>query len=334
MRRPFIVAELSCNHNGSLERALRVVDAAADAGADGIKLQTWSTEAMVVDPDYEMADGPWAGRNLRALYREAQTPWLWHQPIFNHARFRGLIPFSTPFDTDALAFLEREQQCEIYKIASFELVDVHLIKAVAKTGKPMIISTGMATFEEIGRAWFTAFYHGCRDITLLKCTSAYPTPASSVNLAAMQRLQKAFQTDTTSVGISDHTMGSAVAVAATVLGATVIEKHLTLSRADGGPDAGFSMEPDEFAQMVKDCRTAADAIGTVTWGPQPGESTALRRSLWLVKDIEKGQILTNAHVRSARPALGLDCHKLTDAVGRHANAHYRGGQPLKMEMLT
>jgi len=334
IRRPFIVAELSANHNGTLERALRIVDAAADAGADAIKLQTWSTDSMVGDPDYVVQDGPWAGQNLRELYRKAQTPWLWHQPIFNHARARGLIPFSTPFDIEALAFLEHTTQCDIYKIASFELVDVHLIKAVAKTGKPMILSTGMATFEEISRAWHTAYLHGCRDITLLKCTSAYPAIATSVNLAAMQRLRQGFEGDYTSVGISDHTMGSAVAVAATALGAAVIEKHLTLSRADGGPDASFSMEPDEFAAMVKDCRTAAEALGTVCWGPAPGESTALRRSLWLTKDIKAGEILTGKHVRSARPALGLDCSKLTDALGRRAIMDYRGGQPLKMEMFT
>ena len=334
MTKPFIVAELGASHNGSLERALQLVDAAADAGANGLKLQTWTTDAMVGDPDFELTDGPWAGRNLRDLYREAQTPWIWHKPIFDRASARGLIPFSTPFDLEALAFLERDLDCPIYKIASFELVDVHLIKAVAQTGKPMILSTGMATFEEITRAWQTAYTHGCRDITLLKCTSAYPTISTSVNLAAMQRLNQAFGSETTSVGISDHTLGSAVAVAATALGATVIEKHLTLSRSDGGPDASFSMEPAEFAQMVKDCRTAAEAIGEPVFGPVPGESTALRRSLWLVKELRKGEALTTAHVRTARPALGMPCNRLMDAIGRRANSQYRGGQPLKMEMFS
>ena len=332
-RRPFIVAELAASHNGSLQRALQLVDAAADTGADAVKLQTWTPDSMVGDKDYVVQDGPWAGQRLLDLYRAAHTPWIWHQPIFNHARARGLLPFSTPFDLDALAFLEREGQCELYKISSFEIVDTHLIKAVARTGKPMIISTGMATFDEIQRAWYTAFVHGCRDITLLKCTSAYPAPASSINLAAMQRMAAAFSGNSTSVGLSDHTMGSAVAVAATAMGATVIEKHLTLARADGGPDAGFSMEPAEFAQMVKDCRTAAAAIGESVFGPGPGEHTALRRSLWLVRDIKAGERITNDHVRSARPALGMPCHKLTDAVGRRAKEDYRGGQPMKMEML-
>ena len=333
IRRPFIVAELAASHNGSLQRALQLVDAAADAGADGLKIQTWSTDSMVGDKDYVVPDGPWAGQRLMDLYRKAHTPWIWHQPIFNHARARGLLPFSTPFDLDALDFLEREGQCELYKIASFEIVDTHLIKAVARTGKPMIISTGMATFDEIQRAWYTAYQHGCSDITLLKCTSAYPAPASSSNLAAMQRLQAAFCGNSTSVGLSDHTMGSAVAVAATALGATVIEKHLTLARADGGPDAGFSMEPAEFAQMVKDCRTAAEAIGESVFGPGPGEHTALRRSLWLVRDIKAGERFTTTNVRSARPALGLECHRLTDAVGKRAREDYRGGQPMKMEMV-
>lgn len=332
-RRPFIIAELSANHLGKLDRALQLVDAAADAGADGIKLQTWSADAMVGDPDYILRDGPWAGRNLRDLYREAQTPWEWHAPIFRHARSRGLLPLSTPFDREALAFLERDLQCEIYKIASFELVDVQLIEAVAKTGKPMLMSTGMAIFEEIVRAWCTAYLAGCRDITLLKCTSAYPTIATNVNLAALRTMQQAFGGESTSVGISDHTMGSAVAVAATALGASVIEKHLTLCRGDGGPDSSFSMEPKEFAQMVADCRIAAEAMGASVFGPAPGEDTTLRRSLWLARDIDAGEVLTAEHVRSARPALGLPCHRLTEAVGRRSNGTYRIGEPLTMGML-
>lgn len=333
-RRPFIIGELSANHLGKLDRALQLVDAAADAGADGIKLQTWSTDAMVGDPEYVVPNGPWAGRNLRDLYREAQTPWIWHKPIFARAMKLGLIPLSTPFDLDALAFLEREVQCQIYKIASFELVDTHLIKAVAATGKPMIMSTGMATFPEIAMAWQTAYNAGCRDITLLKCTSAYPTIAGSVNLKAMATLDRAFGGNSTSVGISDHTMGSAVAVAATALGATVIEKHLTLCRGDGGPDSGFSMEPKEFAQMVTDCRTAAEAIGENIFGPLPGEDVTLRRSLWLAKDIKAGHLLTREHVRSARPALGMPCHRLTDALGRKVNMDYHAGTPLTLGMLA
>lgn len=334
MRRPFIVAELSANHMGRLDRALHLVDCAADAGADGLKLQTWSTDAMVGDPEYVMPDGPWKGRNLRDLYREAQTPWIWHKAIFGRALKRGLVPFSTPFDIEALEFLEREVKCEMYKIASFELVDTHLIKAVARTGKPMLMSTGMATFDEIAMAWQTAYNAGARDITLLKCTSAYPTIATSVNLQAMVTLDRAFGGNSTSVGISDHTMGSAVAVAATALGATVVEKHLTLRRAEGGPDSGFSMEPAEFAQMVHDCRTAAAAIGENRFGPAPGESTTLRRSLWLAKDIAPGERLTHAHVKTARPALGMEPHRITDVLGKMPILPYRAGTPIVMGMFT
>lgn len=329
-RQPFIVAELGANHNGSLERALAIVDAAADAGADAIKLQTWHPDYMVVDKGYTIKGGAWAGRNLAELYLEAWTPWMWHEPIFSRAQERGLLPFSTPFDIPSLDFLEGIG-CEIYKIASFEIVDLHLVAAVARTGKPMIISTGMAEFLEIYRAVHTAWESGCDNITLLKCTSAYPAEVSSANLETMLAMRLSF--DECSVGLSDHTTGSAVAVAATAMGAEVIEKHLTLSRADGGLDAGFSMEPDEFARMVKDCRTAASTIGGVRFGPGTGECADLRRSLWLVEDIAAGEKLESRHVGSARPALGMECYQLNHVLGRVAANTYTGGQPLKVEML-
>lgn len=333
MTRPFIVAELSANHNGTLARAIDLIDAAADAGADAVKLQTWTPEEMVGDPECIIERGPWKGQKMSELYRAAHTPWIWHAQLFAHARNRGLLPFSTPFDLKALQFLEREVQCEIYKVASFEIVDLDLITAIALTSKPMILSTGMATFQEISRAWHTAYNAGCRDITLLKCTSAYPTIASSVNLAAMRRLQKAFSGESTSVGISDHTLGSAVAVAATAMGASVVEKHLTLARADGGPDAAFSLEPTEFAAMVKDCRTASQAIGEPVFGPLPGEQPEFRRSLWLAKDIAVGERLTSEHVRSARPATGLEPYRIDEVLGRSATRPYTAGTPLTREMF-
>ena len=330
-RKPFIVAEMSANHNGSLERALAIVDAAAAAGADAIKLQTWAPACMVVDKGYTIKSGAWAGRNLADLYREAHTPWAWHLPIFKRAKERGLIPFSTPFDIPSLDFLERDCKCEIYKIASFEIVDLHLVAAVARTGKPMIMSTGMASHLEIQCAVFAAVAGGCNDITLLKCTSAYPAQVANANLATMIEMRDNF--DGCSVGLSDHTMGSVVAVVATSMGAEVIEKHLTLSRDDGGLDANFSMEPEEFAQMVKDCRIAVSAIGNIQFGPSEGECTDLRRSLWLVEGITAGETFQPWHIRSARPALSTECYLIDQVIGRVAADSYAGGQPLKMEML-
>lgn len=329
-RQPFIVAELGANHNGRLERALAIVDAAAEAGADAIKLQTWHPDYMVVDKGYTIKGGAWAGKNLAELYLEAWMPWVWHELIFDRAQARGLLPFSTPFDIPSLDFLEGIG-CEIYKIASFEIVDLRLIAAVARTGKPMIVSTGMASYQEIHRAVHTATENGCDNITLLKCTSAYPADVADANLETMLALRLSF--DECSVGLSDHTMGSAVAVVATSMGAEVIEKHLTLSRADGGLDASFSMEPAEFAQMVKDCRTAASTIGEIRFGPGAGECADLRRSLWLVEGIAAGERLGLRHVRSARPALGMECYQLSHVIGRRAAGTYAGGQPLKVEML-
>lgn len=275
---PFIVAELSANHLGSLSRARALVDCAAAAGADAIKLQTFTPEQMV-DPGSTMTSGPWAERDLLDLYREAHTPRQWHAELFDQARALGMVAFSSAFHPDDVDFLET-LGCPIYKIASFELTDRNLITRAARTGKPLIMSTGMAALEEIGAAVDAAF--GCQDLTLLRCTSAYPAPAADANLLAGRALSGytfgriAYGT---SWGLSDHTLGSSVAIAATALGATVIEKHLTLARADGGPDAGFSLEPREFAQMVKACREAKAALGEVRYGPTHAEasSLALRR---------------------------------------------------------
>lgn len=279
MNRPFIVAELSANHLGSLDRAVDIVQAAADAGADAIKLQTFTPEQMA-ETNAVVESGPWAGRKLLELYREAHTPREWHKPLFGLAKLRGMVAFSSVFHPDDVDFLET-LDCPIYKIASFELTDLALIERTARTMKPVIMSTGMATYDEIAGAARIVWRHGKGgamkaasdgDVTLLKCTSAYPADASDSNLATLADIRERFSCD---VGLSDHTPGIGVAVAATALGATVIEKHLTLSRADGGPDAAFSMEPHEFAQLVTECRRAAAAIGVVRYGPSASEASSV-----------------------------------------------------------
>lgn len=274
--KPFIVAELSANHLGSLDRALRIIDAAKAAGADAIKFQTYTVKGMVDDPDLVLSSGPWAGRSQGDLYAEAMTPRSWHQTLFEYARSISIEPFSTPFTPDDVDFLE-ELNCPRYKIASFELTDLNLIGRAAFTAKPLIMSVGMATQAEITRAILEARLFACTDLTLLKCTSAYPAPVDEMNLATMCALAKS--PSNPKVGLSDHTLGIAVPVAATALGATMIEKHLTLSRSDGGPDAAFSLEPHEFAEMVQACRDAAEAIGEVRYGPTESEQPqlALRR---------------------------------------------------------
>lgn len=269
--RPFIVAELSANHLGSLERALRIIDEAKRAGADAVKFQTFTVAGMVEDPKAVLTSGPWAGRSLGDLYAEAMTPRSWHQVLFAYARAIGIEPFSTPFTPDDVDFLE-EFDCPRYKIASFELTDHALIRYAARTGKPLIMSTGMADRFEIAAAVGIATGAGCGDVTLLKCTSAYPAPPEEANLRTMVDMAGRYIVKT---GLSDHTPGIGVAVAAAALGASVIEKHLTLSRADGGPDAAFSMEPDEFAQMVTECRRAAAAMGEIHYGPTDAEKPQL-----------------------------------------------------------
>lgn len=324
--RPFIIAELSCNHLGSLDRAMRLVQAAADAGADAVKLQTWWQMAL---PGYVIESGPWAGRDLAALYDECATPWEWHKPIFDRCRELGMVGFSSVFDVESLEFLE-SLGCPIYKIASFEIIDLPLIRAVAATGKPMIISTGMATHDEIQDAATAA--EGV-DLTLLRCVSAYPAPLSAANLWSMTALGT-FPC-CTAYGLSDHTLGTTAAIAAVALGATVIEKHLTLSRADGGPDASFSAEPDEFAAMVKACREAHQALGSVHYGPTEAERGSLqfRRGLWITRDVKAGDELTPDNVRSLRPALGLPPRELPNVMGKRLKVDVPRGTPLSWDML-
>jgi pseudaminic acid synthase len=328
---PFIVAEMSANHLGSLRRALDIVDAAADAGADAIKVQTWSPGTMCVDRSYTLDHGPWAGRTLFELYEEAWLPWNWHKPIFERARERGLVPFSAAFDCESVDFLE-SLGVDRHKVASFELTDLPLIRYMASKGKPMILSMGMASEPEVVVALLAAH----RRATLLRCVSAYPSDAADANLATIRwghdfggMWPVEFPP---SIGLSDHSLGCGVAVAATALGATYIEKHLTLSRADGGPDAGFSMEPAEFKQLVTECRRAAAAIGVLTYGPTAGESTHLRRSLWVVKPILAGEPLRlGDNVRTARPALGLP--PSFDLTGKRARVSIAAGSPLTMQAI-
>jgi pseudaminic acid synthase len=323
--KPFIVAEMSANHLGSLKRALDIVEAAADAGADGLKCQTWTPGRMCVDKTYTLDHGPWAGKRLYDLYEEAFLPWEWHHDIFARARKLGMVPFSAAFDWEAVDFLET-LGVDRHKISSFELTDLPLIRYMASKGKPMILSTGMATEEEVVDA-VVACASGkvVEPLTVLKCTSAYPAPLEQANLAAMLRWDGIFH-----VGLSDHTLGHEAAVIATALGASMIEKHLTLSRKDGGPDAGFSMEPQEFKDMVQAVRRASAALGEVKYGPQPGEDTTLRRSLWVVKDISEGEPLRfGENVVTARPALGLP--PSTSLTGKRAARALTASTPLKQE---
>jgi pseudaminic acid synthase len=320
---PFIVAEMSANHLGSLKRALDIVEAAKESGAGAIKVQTWSPGRMVIDRSYTLTHGPWAGRRLCELYEEAWLPWEWHREIFTRARKLGLVPFSAAFDWEAVDFLET-LGVDRHKVASFELTDLPLIRYMASKGKPMILSTGMAAEHEI-RTAIRAVGYGHHGLTLLKCTSSYPAPPEQANLWTMFDMG---ENTAAKVGLSDHTLTNDAAIVATALGATMIEKHLTLSRADGGPDAGFSLEPQEFADMVQAVRRASAALGEVKYGPQPGEDTTLRRSLWITRDIAQGEPLVfGDNVVTARPALGLA--PATPLTGRRAARALKACAPLK-----
>lgn len=311
----FIIAEVSANHLGRQARAYDLINAAADAGANAVKFQCWTPGTMCIDCDYVVQGGPWAGRTMNDLYEEAWTPWEWFEGLYDYAHSKGLLPFASVFDHQALAFLERINN-PIYKISSFELTDIPLIQAVAKTGKPMIISTGMGTFDEIATAWAHAGTAGCKDITLLKCTSAYPATYEQANLGAIQIMRAAFEGRRTKIGVSDHTMGEAVPIAATALGATVIEKHITISREDGGPDATFSMEPHEFKAMVQGVRNAALAVQGAHIGPAMGERIDLRRSVYVAKDIQPGETITEEHLTTARPGDGMSPGRLHKVLGK------------------
>lgn len=332
---PYVIAELSGNHNGDIGRAMAIIEAAAAAGAAAVKLQTYTADTITIDhdgPGFLIEDGPWAGRRLHDLYREAHTPWEWHAPLFAEARSLGLGIFASVFDETSVDFLE-SLDCPAYKVASFEIVDLPLIARAARTGKPLILSTGMAGLGEIEAAVAAARAAGCRDLILLHCISGYPTPAGEANLATIPHLAQAFGTV---VGLSDHTLGVAVSVAAVALGAAVIEKHVTLRRSDGGPDAGFSLEPAEVGLLCEAVRDAHAARGGVVYGLQPSEAASrqFRRSLYAVQDIRAGDVLTEANVRSIRPGFGLAPRHLPEILGARAECDIPRGTPLGWKMIA
>jgi N-acetylneuraminate synthase len=334
--KPFIIAEMSGNHNQSLERALEIVDAVARTGAHAIKLQTYTADTMTLDlkeREFFISDdkSPWKGQSLYDLYKIAHTPWDWHKPIFDHAKKLGLICFSTPFDETSVNFLEKLRS-PAYKIASFENTDIPLIQRVASTGKPLIISTGMATLEELDESVNAARQSGCKDLILLKCTSTYPATPENSNLLTVPYLRDRYGCE---IGLSDHTLGIGVAVASVALGATVIEKHFTLRRADGGVDSAFSMEPDEMKQLVEETGRAWQSIGKTFVGPTEAEKSSItfRRSLYIVKELKAGDILTNENVRAIRPGLGLPPKHLNQILGKKIKCGVKMGTALAWSLL-
>ena len=331
---PYVIAEMSANHNGSIDNAFKIIEAAKQAGADAVKLQTYRPDTITLDCDTEefrIHGGLWDGRTLYQLYAEAHMPWEWHAPLFEHARKLGITIFSSPFDNTAVDLLE-DLNAPAYKIASFEAVDLPLIKYVASTGKPMIISTGMADVEEIEEAIAAAHDGGCKQLAILHCVSGYPAPAADYNLRTISDMIQRFGLVT---GLSDHTMGTAVPVAAVALGACVIEKPVTLARRDGGVDSAFSLEPAELARLVADCRTGWEALGQVRYGPVASEATVrpLRRSLYVIADIAPGEVITARHVRSIRPGLGLPPKHYKSILGRKAAYAVKRGTPLDWTMI-
>ena len=331
--KPFIIAEMSGNHNHSLERALAIVDAAADAGADAIKLQTYTADTMTLPGAFTIEDenSLWKGRELYDLYKEAYTPWEWHKPIFERAKERGLIAFSSPFDETAVDFLE-ELGAPVYKIASFENTDHPLLRKAAATAKPVIMSTGAATLTELDEAVHVLRSAGCEQLILLKCTSTYPSTPENTNLSTIPHMRELFGVQ---IGLSDHTMGVGAAVAAVALGATVIEKHFTLSRADGGVDSAFSLEPQELHALVVESERAWQALGHVQYGVQRAEekSRLFKRSVYAAKDIAAGEAFTKENIRVIRPGLGLAPKHYDELLGKPASKAIKAGTPLSWDMV-
>ncbi len=332
----FIIAELSGNHNQDLGRALAIIEAAGESGADAIKLQTYTADTITMDCRNQyfatQAGSLWEGRTLYDLYQEAHTPWDWHEKLFQKAEECGLLCFSSPFDKTAVDFLER-LNVPAYKIASYEINDIPLIRRAARTGKPVIISTGVASLSDIELALQTCREEGNQDVILLKCTSAYPAPYHEMNLRVIPHMAETFQCMT---GLSDHSYGTEVAVAAAALGAKVVEKHLTLSRQDGGVDSDFSMEPEEFARMVREIRNVEAALGTVTYEltEKQKESKRYSRSLFASEDIRKGELLQESNIRSVRPGDGITPRYLDAVLGKRAKRDISRGMPLKWEDIS
>jgi N-acetylneuraminate synthase len=331
---PYVVAELSANHNGSLDTALRIVEEAKKAGADAVKIQTYRPDTITLDCDREefrIKGGLWDGRTLYALYQEAHMPWEWHKPLFDHARRLGVTIFSSPFDATAVDLLE-DLGAPAYKIASFEAVDLPLIRYAAATGKPMIISTGMADAQEIAEAVEAAQEGGCRALALLHCVSGYPAPAQDYNLKTIPDMIERFGLVT---GLSDHTLDNTTAIASVALGASIIEKHFTLDRKGGGPDDSFSLEPADMAALCAGARTAWEALGRVDYARKPSEqgNVQFRRSLYFVRDLKAGEIVTADAVRSVRPGYGLAPKHLDKVLGRAVTRNVEACTPVKPDLI-
>lgn len=329
---PYIIAELSANHNGQLETALHIIAEAKKAGADAVKLQTYRPDTITLpcdNDDFKIHGGLWDGRTLYELYQEAHTPWEWHKPLFDQARRLGIPIFSSPFDSTAVDLLE-DLNAPAYKIASFEIIDLPLIKYVASTGKPMIISTGMADAEEIREAIETAREGGCKELAILHCVSGYPAPAADYNLRTIPDMIERFGLIT---GLSDHTLDNTTAITSIALGACIIEKHFTLDRRSGGPDDSFSLEPAELAALCRDCKTAWEALGSVDYGLKSSEkgNIKFRRSLYFVKDLKAGDVITPDTVKSVRPGYGLPPKNLNVVIGKKVKVDVMANTPVKTE---
>jgi pseudaminic acid synthase len=334
--KPFIIAEMSGNHNQSIDRAYAIIDAAVECGADAVKLQTYTPDTMTINADtglFQIDDEKslWKGRNLYDLYKEAHTPWEWHQPLFEYAKKKGIFIFSTPFDETAVDFLE-QLGVQAYKIASFENTDHPLLKKVASTGKPVIMSTGLATIADLDESVRVLAENGCKDLILLKCTSTYPASPENTNLLSIPHMSSLFDC---LVGLSDHTMGIGAAVASVALGACVVEKHFTLSRADGGVDSTFSIEPSELKSLVIESERAFLALGNVKYGIQSVEKNSLRfkRSVYVVKDIEPGEEFTRENIRVIRPGDGLPPKYYEKLLGKKCKGAYKKGTPLNWDNI-
>jgi len=335
-KRPFIIAEMSGNHNQSLERALEIVDAVAKTGAQALKIQTYTADTMTIDEtkgEFSITDKKslWYGKSLYSLYQEAYTPWEWHKAIFDRCAKLGIIGFSTPFDDSSVDFLE-SLNVPIYKIASFENIDLPLIRKVAATGKPIIMSTGMASLAELDEAVRTAKDAGCKELVLLKCTSSYPANPQNTNISTIPHMRELFNCE---VGLSDHTLGLGVAVAGVALGATVIEKHFTLNRADGGVDSAFSLEPHEMRMLVEESERAWQSLGEITYGPTEKEKASLqfRRSLYVGRDMKAGEQFTPQNLRIIRPGLGLEPKYYEVFLGKTVTCDLKKGTPLSWDLL-
>ena len=331
---PYIIAEMSANHNGDIDNAYKIIEMAKSAGADAIKMQTYTPDTLTIDcdlPDFQLEEGLWAGRSLYDLYQEAYTPWDWHKPLFDYARKLDITIFSSPFDNTAVDLLE-DLNTPAYKIASFEAVDLPLIKYVAQTGKPMIISTGMADAEEIEEAIDAAREGGCKELAILHCVSGYPAPAEDYNLRTMIDMQQRFGLVT---GLSDHTIDNTTAITSVALGASIIEKHVTLDRRGGGPDDSFSLEPAELKALCEGAKTAWQCLGKVDYGRKSSEqaNVKFRRSLYFVKDIKAGEIITAEHIKSIRPGYGLAPKYLGQIVGKRINKNMSAGTKSSWDLI-